>query len=96
MEPEDLTYENYIRQIQQNEINARPLSSMSRLAQVGSAVIDDPITGHVVGYKKVTNGTQILSQLPRPAVGWSRNEYDDVLDKVIPTANVIDYSNYGF
>ena len=92
----DVTYEQYVNQIQLREINNRPLSSTSRLAQAGQAVIEDPITGHVVGYKKQPTAAALLSQLPRPAVGWSRNEFDDVLDRAIPTSNVIDYSTYGF
>ena len=76
------------------------MSSASKLAQVGQNVLEDTNTGHVVSYHHVGN-----QQHPRDKSNSDKsnsdksnninNEYDDILNNIMPTALDIDYSKYG-
>jgi hypothetical protein len=76
----------------------RPLSGSTRLAQVGMNVMEDHL-GHP-GYAQDPDTYLPPGHRDRTVAGRATelsavNEYDDILDSLMPTHVDVDYSRYG-
>ena len=98
--PPPVSYKQYAQQLARDEqaqqVRSRPLSGASRLAQVGSNVVEDHL-GHATyaqdpaGFASPVGDGNINPSSDSAAM----NEYDDILDALLPTPAGIDYSKYG-
>ena len=88
-----VSYKQFTEQRNAAFARSRPLSGTSRMAQVGSSVVEDHL-GHArfIPEPPVQQQAQASNHTD---TGDGVIEYDDALQSMIPTQLDIDYSKYG-